>query len=163
MSSEATSPVTPESPLPATSPQSLQPPVPPGSLSIPDGSRKRERSLSPMRGSGYLIPSPLPTRRTRTFSATLKASEQPVSKGVCKCFCRSKGHGFITPADGGPDIFVHISDIEGEYVPVEGDEVTYKLCTIPPKHEKKQAVDVVITHIKPGTKHETWSGHIISS
>ncbi|NWT26547.1 CHSP1 protein, partial [Cardinalis cardinalis] len=95
--------------------------------------------------------------------STVRASEGPVYKGVCKCFCRSKGHGFITPADGGPDIFVHISDIEGEYVPVAGDEVTYKMCTIPPKNEKLQAVEVVITHLAPGTKHETWSGHVISS
>lgn len=94
---------------------------------------------------------------------TVRASQGPVYKGVCKCFCRSKGHGFITPADGGPDIFLHISDVEGEYVPVEGDEVTYKMCSIPPKNEKLQAVEVVITHLAPGTKHETWSGHVISN
>ncbi|XP_063027167.1 calcium-regulated heat-stable protein 1 [Melospiza melodia melodia] len=136
-------------------------PAPPSSLHLPESRRPRERSPSPLRGC--LIPSPLPTRRTRTFSATVRASEGPIYKGVCKCFCRSKGHGFITPADGGPDIFVHISDIEGEYVPVAGDEVTYKMCTIPPKNEKLQAVEVVITHLAPGTKHETWSGHVISS
>ncbi|KAF7237496.1 Calcium-regulated heat-stable protein 1 [Varanus komodoensis] len=96
-------------------------------------------------------------------SWTVRASEGPTFKGVCKCFCRSKGHGFITPADGGPDIFVHISDIDGEYVPVAGDEVTYKVCTIPPKNEKLQAVEVIITHLAPGTKHETWSGHVVSS
>ncbi|XP_061455921.1 calcium-regulated heat-stable protein 1 isoform X2 [Rhineura floridana] len=133
----------------------------PGALRLPEGRRTRERSPSPMRG--YLIPSPLPTRRTRTCSATTRASEGPTYKGVCKCFCRSKGHGFITPVDGSPDIFVHISDIEGEYVPVSGDEVTYKVCTIPPKNEKLQAVEVVITHLVPGTKHETWSGHVINS
>lgn len=53
--------------------------------------------------------------------------------------------------------------IEGEYVPMEGDEVTYKVCPIPPKNQKIQAVDVVITHLNPVTKHETWSGQIISS
>uniref|UniRef100_A0A8C6Y581 Calcium regulated heat stable protein 1 n=1 Tax=Naja naja TaxID=35670 RepID=A0A8C6Y581_NAJNA len=94
---------------------------------------------------------------------TTRAAEGPTYSGVCKCFCRSKGHGFITPADGGPEIFVHISDIEGEYVPVAGDEVTYKVCTIPPKNEKLQAVEVNITHLAPGTKHETWSGHVINS
>uniref|UniRef100_A0A452GR65 CSD domain-containing protein n=3 Tax=Testudinoidea TaxID=8486 RepID=A0A452GR65_9SAUR len=152
MSSEPTSSASEQSPTSPASPRSLH---------LPENRRTRDRSPSPMRG--YLIPSPLPTRRTRTFSATVRASEGPVYKGVCKCFCRSKGHGFITPADGGPDIFVHISDIEGEYVLVAGDEVTYKMCSIPPKNEKLQAVDVVITHLAPGTKHETWSGHVISS
>ncbi|XP_018867648.1 calcium-regulated heat-stable protein 1 isoform X1 [Gorilla gorilla gorilla] len=138
-----------------------QPPTHQASVGLLDTPRSRERSPSPLRGN--VVPSPLPTRRTRTFSATVRASQGPVYKGVCKCFCRSKGHGFITPADGGPDIFLHISDVEGEYVPVEGDEVTYKMCSIPPKNEKLQAVEVVITHLAPGTKHETWSGHVISS
>lgn len=53
--------------------------------------------------------------------------------------------------------------IEGEYVPVTGDEVTYKVCSIPPKNEKLQAVEVVITHLAPGIKHETWSGNVINS
>lgn len=53
--------------------------------------------------------------------------------------------------------------IEGEYVPVEGDEVTYKVSRVPPKNLKVQAVEVKITHQNPGTKHETWSGQIISS
>ncbi|KAL7979054.1 hypothetical protein Chor_015078 [Crotalus horridus] len=94
---------------------------------------------------------------------TTRAAEGPTYSGVCKCFCRSKGHGFITPSDGGPEIFVHISDIEGEYVPVAGDEVTYKVCSIPPKNEKLQAVEVNIIHLAPGTKHETWSGHVVNS
>ncbi|XP_006522410.1 calcium-regulated heat stable protein 1 isoform X2 [Mus musculus] len=142
-------------------PPPLQPPTHQTSVGLLDTPRTRDRSPSPLRGN--VVPSPLPTRRTRTFSATVRASQGPVYKGVCKCFCRSKGHGFITPADGGPDIFLHISDVEGEYVPVEGDEVTYKMCSIPPKNEKLQAVEVVITHLAPGTKHETWSGHVISN
>ncbi|XP_040015493.1 calcium-regulated heat-stable protein 1 isoform X2 [Xiphias gladius] len=161
MSSHATTiqgskPVTP----PQASAGSPRSPVSPESLK-PPACRQRDRSPSPMRG--YLIPSPLPTRRNRTCSATARASEGPVFTGVCKYFSRSKGHGFITPSYGGNDIFVHISDIEGEYVPVEGDEMSYKICSIPPKHEKVQAVEVTITHLNPGTKHETWAGHIVSS
>lgn len=56
-----------------------------------------------------------------------------------------------------------LSSIEGEYVPIEGDEVSYKICSIPPKLEAVQAVEVTITHLKPGTKHETWAGRVISS
>ncbi|XP_041087160.1 calcium-regulated heat-stable protein 1 [Polyodon spathula] len=152
MSSDASSPISPGSP---------QSPLSPGSLQLPECGRTRERCPSPMRG--YLIPSPLPTRRSRTCSAAARAAAGPLYTGVCKCFSRAKGHGFITPSDGGADVFVHISDIEGEYVPVEGDEVSYKLCSIPPKMEKVQAVEVTITHLAPGTKHETWSGHVISS
>ncbi|XP_046721671.1 calcium-regulated heat-stable protein 1 isoform X2 [Silurus meridionalis] len=157
MSSDASSPArTAPSTTPPLSPTS---PVSPSSLRLPP-CHQRPRSPSPMRG--YLIPSPLPTRRTRTVSAAARAAEGPLFTGVCKCFSRSKGHGFIVPSDGGADIFVHVSDIEGEYVPVEGDEVSYKICSIPPKHEKVQAVDVTITHLAPGTKHETWSGTVIN-
>lgn len=46
---------------------------------------------------------------------------------------------------------------------MEGDEVTYKVCPVPPKNLKFQAVEVVITNLTPGTKHETWSGQVISS
>jgi hypothetical protein len=53
--------------------------------------------------------------------------------------------------------------MEGQYVPVEGEEVTYKMCSIPPKNGKLQAVEVVITHLVLGTKHKTLSRHIISS
>ncbi|XP_041853004.1 calcium-regulated heat-stable protein 1 [Melanotaenia boesemani] len=150
---------------PIQGPRPMTPPLPPAKSPsspeslLPPDYKLRERSPSPMRG--YLIPSPLPTRRNRTYSATARAAEGPVFTGVCKCFSRSKGHGFIIPSDGGNDIFVHISDIEGEYVPVEGDEVSYKVCAIPPKHEKVQAVEVTITHLKPGTKHETWAGNIV--
>lgn len=37
--------------------------------------------------------------------------------------------------------------IEGEYVPLPGDEVTYRLCPIPPKFEKYQAVHVRIIQL----------------
>lgn len=140
------------------------PPSTPLSLSFPilrDSSRVWEWDRRTPK-SGDLL-SPLPTKRTRSYSATVRANAGPVFKGICISFCRSQGHGYIRPANGGEDIFVHISDVEGEYVPMEGDEVTYKVCSIPPKNVKVQAVEVTITHLKPGTKHETWSGQIITS
>lgn len=124
-----------------------------------EGSRVWERGSTSLRD----LPSPLPTKRTRTYSATARASAGPVFKGVCKQFSRSQGHGFITPENGSEDIFVHVSDIEGEYVPVEGDEVTYKMCPIPPKNQKFQAVEVVLTQLAPHTPHETWSGQVVGS
>ena len=33
--------------------------------------------------------------------------------GVLKWFNARKGFGFVTPAEGGPDLFVHIAAVEG--------------------------------------------------
>lgn len=48
-----------------------------------------------------------------------------------------------------------ICSIEGEYVPLPGDAVIYRLCPIPPKFEKFQAVHVRIVHLTPA-KHHKW-------
>ncbi|KAA0201844.1 Cold-Shock domain-containing protein [Hyalella azteca] len=105
---------------------------------------------SPISGGLTLqLPSPIVTRRTRTHSTCQIALSNPEVMGKIKSFCRKKGHGFITPNDGGEDLFVHISDIEGEYVPLEGDEVRYRLCPIPPKREKMQATHVEIVNFTP--------------
>lgn len=49
-----------------------------------------------------------------------------------------------------------VFSIEGEYVPISGDEVTYQRCLVPPKNEKYQAVHVKITHLKEGKIHQRW-------
>jgi len=90
------------------------------------------------------------TKRNRSNSTYERAKDNPIEHGVIKYFNRSKGHGFIiSDQREGEEIFVHISDIEGELVPRQGDQVTYRLCPIPPKLEKFQAIHVRITNFTP--------------
>lgn len=49
--------------------------------------------------------------------------------GVVKWFSRLKGYGFINPDDGGQEVFVHYSAIDGEGYRnlYEGDKVEFEL------------------------------------
>jgi len=131
--------------------------------------------------SPYLIPE-FVSRRTRTCSISARIHED-VRSGVVKYFCRSRGHGFIiadqlnkedkneSPAQDANDhmvhnranessnneeIFMHISDINSEFVPRPGDKVCYRLCPIPPKFEKVQAVNVEILELSDNGSHKRW-------
>jgi len=47
-----------------------------------------------------------------------------MSNGTVKFFNDSKGFGFITPDDGGKDVFVHVNGLN-ETTLNEGDKVSY--------------------------------------
>jgi CspA family cold shock protein len=45
--------------------------------------------------------------------------------GTVKFFNEQKGFGFITPQDGGKDIFVHITKLNGQSL-AEGQQVAFE-------------------------------------
>ena len=49
--------------------------------------------------------------------------------GTVKFFNHTRGFGFITPEDGGPDVFVHASALESSGIPAlnEGDKVSFDI------------------------------------
>lgn len=55
--------------------------------------------------------------------------ETAVAIGIVKWFNATKGYGFISPDDGGADVFVHISAVEkaGYTELAEGARVSYEL------------------------------------
>ncbi|HBC69945.1 MAG TPA: cold shock domain protein CspD [Sutterella sp.] len=66
-----------------------------------------------------------------------------MASGIVKWFNDAKGFGFITPEEGGEDLFAHFSAIEmdGFKTLKEGQRVTFEVVTGP---KGKQAA-----HIKP--------------
>ena len=54
-----------------------------------------------------------------------------MATGTVKFFNAQKGFGFITPSDGGKDVFVHISAVEraGMSTLNEGQRVSYEVIT----------------------------------
>lgn len=50
-----------------------------------------------------------------------------MAHGTVKFFNNDKGFGFITPDDGGKDIFIHVSNVFGEAKLDEGTKVEFEL------------------------------------
>ncbi len=52
-----------------------------------------------------------------------------MSTGTVKWFNPTKGFGFITPSDGGKDVFVHITAVQAAGLPGlnEGQKVSYEI------------------------------------
>ena len=65
-------------------------------------------------------------------------------KGIVKWFSNQKGYGFITPKDGGKDVFVHFSSIKNEgYKELnEGQDVEFEV-TQGPKGEQAANVQKI--------------------
>jgi CspA family cold shock protein len=81
---------------------------------------------------------------SQTFSGltpTVKCKDVEMATGTVKWFNDSKGFGFITPDDGGDDLFAHFSAIvESGYKSLkEGQRVTFDLTEGP---KGKQASNI---------------------
>ena len=65
-----------------------------------------------------------------------------MQSGTVKWFNNTKGYGFITPSDGGEEVFVHFSTIEADgYKSLnEGQQVEFEVTQGP---KGKQATRVV--------------------
>jgi cold shock protein len=63
--------------------------------------------------------------------------------GTVKFFHAGKGYGFITPDDGGKDVFVHITAVQRSGIPelAEGTKLSFELQP-DPRGRGLQAVDL---------------------
>jgi len=66
-------------------------------------------------------------------------------KGTVKFFNDAKGFGFITPDNGGQDVFVHASGISGGGSLRENDKVEFEV-QMDKKKMKDSAVNVTVIH-----------------
>jgi len=74
-------------------------------------------------------------------TAAAVQGENPKSTGTVKWFNDAKGFGFITPDDGGEDLFAHFSSIQmnGFKTLKEGQKVAFEIIQGP---KGKQALNI---------------------
>ena len=68
--------------------------------------------------------------RTPNIQCILTGKEIPMATtGTVKFFNHSRGFGFVTPEDGGKDVFVHATALEAAGIPSidEGDKITFDI------------------------------------
>jgi cold shock protein len=72
---------------------------------------------------------------------TLQGRKEKMATGTVKWFNDAKGFGFITPDDGGEDLFAHFSAIQmnGFKTLKEGQKVAFEVVTGP---KGKQASNI---------------------
>jgi CspA family cold shock protein len=83
-----------------------------------------QSTSGPGEAMGYAYPDTLDNIRSSNWRAMM-------ARGTVKWFNPTKGYGFIQPASGGKDVFVHISAVEraGLSTLNEGQQVEYEIIS----------------------------------
>ncbi len=65
--------------------------------------------------------------RLRGTAQTLEPTRMMMAIGTVKFFNQDKGYGFISPENGGTDVFVHVSAVDGTGPLRDGQKVSYDI------------------------------------
>jgi CspA family cold shock protein len=64
--------------------------------------------------------------------------------GTTKFFNSDKGYGFLLPADGGPDVFVHLKDLKANGIRTLQEDQRVSFEIVPGRDGKPKAANVQI-------------------